>query len=241
MGELVSFLIGEISHKWAQKAGLQSSYLSQTDSTNAWARKEALSRKDSIQFFWTDSQTSGKGRYTNTWSTKIAGDSLLMTLTYRLPQPPQPVLSPLMGLAVYRALHTSFPWLRLSLKAPNDIYLENSKLAGLLIESISQGSDHLLMVGLGLNVFAHPDLPATINLTQRVQELDPSSWAQFLDRLLLEFTLVVSMSPQEIPFQQREALLWALNQNPNLPNTYTDITAQGDLELGDRMIKWSEL
>ena len=81
----------------------------------------------------------------------------------------QPTLSPLVGLALYKACSGTWPFLNWNLKAPNDLYISNKKVAGLLIETVTQGDDIRLLVGLGLNVLATPDQVVWMDLVDGVQ------------------------------------------------------------------------
>ena len=40
----------------------------------------------------------------------------------------------------------------LSIKWPNDIYIDNKKVSGILIESQSSGKDIFLSLGIGINI-----------------------------------------------------------------------------------------
>jgi BirA family biotin operon repressor/biotin-[acetyl-CoA-carboxylase] ligase len=67
-------------------------------------------------------------------------------------------------LAVADAVSMLAPGARLSFKWPNDVFLDQKKLAGILLESASRpGSSHLdwLAVGIGINLAHHPsELPS---------------------------------------------------------------------------------
>ena len=81
------------------------------------------------------------------------------------------------------ALKTAFPLVNPKFKAPNDLYLEEKKLAGVLIEFLSQGENSALIVGLGLNVFSHPkDIPSSC-LTDQTKDIHPKNWGLFLNHL----------------------------------------------------------
>ena len=72
------------------------------------------------------------------------------------PHSPQPIMAPLIGLALLKSCQFVWPNLKLSLKAPNDLFLMHKKVAGLLTESIQQGDKHRLIIGLGMNINDHP-------------------------------------------------------------------------------------
>ena len=85
---------------------------------------------------------------------------------------------------VEKSLKKTWQDLEISFKAPNDLYLNDKKLAGLLMEVLSQGSKRAFILGLGLNVFKSPkNLPASC-LKDTVKDLTQTQWQKFLSQLL---------------------------------------------------------
>ncbi|HEX6060725.1 MAG TPA: biotin--[acetyl-CoA-carboxylase] ligase [Candidatus Limnocylindria bacterium] len=102
-----------------------------------------------------DQQTAGHGRGEKSWLSE-PGASLLASWTFR-PAPAEPgVFTVLAGVAVTKALRT-FGVADLGLKWPNDVWLTNGKIAGVLAHG---ASDHLV-IGIGVNV-SQRDLPRAI-------------------------------------------------------------------------------
>lgn len=235
--------IGEISKKWAEKSHLPVWYEPVAISTNTIAKEKAISQ-EALSLYLTDHQTLGRGRGQNHWldATEDSG-SLLSSWVFLMRKPPHPVLSPAIGLAVWTALKASFPWLKLSLKAPNDLYLDDRKLAGILIESVQEESHTRLVVGLGVNVLTFPKgLETAISLQDRLtSELDETTWMNVLDRLLLELSLTVSQTREALSAAQAQGLLNALNRLPFLDNPYRQVDSDGSLWKGENKISWSEL
>jgi BirA family biotin operon repressor/biotin-[acetyl-CoA-carboxylase] ligase len=58
-------------------------------------------------------------------------------------------LSLAVGLSLAHSLHP-----RLKLKWPNDLWLDDRKLAGILIETASLGQDRFVVIGIGINIVA---------------------------------------------------------------------------------------
>jgi BirA family biotin operon repressor/biotin-[acetyl-CoA-carboxylase] ligase len=93
-----------------------------------------------------DQQTAGHGRGGKSWLSE-PGASLLASWTFR-PAPAEPGLFTLLaGVAVTMALRP-FGVADLGLKWPNDVWLTNGKIAGVLAHG---ASDHLV-IGIGVNV-----------------------------------------------------------------------------------------
>jgi BirA family biotin operon repressor/biotin-[acetyl-CoA-carboxylase] ligase len=235
-------IIGMLSHDWAKRAGLPFWYEPETSSTSDVAKEQALLEKETMRLYFTDLQTAGRGRGTNTWSSTSEGTGLLSSWSFQTRSTPQPVLAPMMGLAVFRALVASFPGLPFSLKAPNDIFLGEGKVAGLLLENISLGEKNRLIVGLGINVFEAPDLKTATCLSEWTSaEINAQEWAQCLDRILLEMTMALTGTGSTLTPGAQSALLYALNLNSLLAKKYTQVSAYGDLESGTEITKWSDL
>jgi BirA family biotin operon repressor/biotin-[acetyl-CoA-carboxylase] ligase len=94
-------------------------------------------------------QTAGRGRLGRDWQSDI--EAGLSTLTFSLGLPLQPAdwsgLSLAVGLAVVQSLHPT-----LKLKWPNDVWLDDRKLAGILIETTSVGDLRYAVIGIGINL-----------------------------------------------------------------------------------------
>ena len=102
-----------------------------------------------------DQQTAGHGRGEKSWLSE-PGASLLASWTFR-PAPAEPGLFTLLaGVAVTLALRR-FGVADLGLKWPNDVWLTNGKIAGVLAHG---AADHLV-IGIGVNV-SQRQLPSAI-------------------------------------------------------------------------------
>ncbi|QDK38544.1 biotin synthetase [Bdellovibrio sp. NC01] len=240
--------IGDITARWAENNHLFASYHASIESTNTLAKEEAFHEsmlQESLCLYVTDSQTAGRGRGKNSWIHDQVGSALLSSWSYLLNVKPQPTLACLVGLAVYRACSTTWPFLQWNLKAPNDIYIGDKKVAGILLENVVQGNDVRLIIGLGFNVTASPE--AVTTSTSLLEELPPGApllgqdYLAFLDRLLFELTDAVSHSDEQLSPTDQLSLLTALNLHPLLKEKYTMVEANGSLLVGDKKIDWMSL
>lgn len=245
---LAEIRIGHITSQWAENNHLFVSYKPQSDSTNKIAKDEAFEEsllEEPLCLYLTDHQTSGRGRGQNTWINDTPGGSLLSSWSYLLKSKPQPTTSCLVGLALYRACSTTWPFLPWSLKAPNDIYIADKKVAGILLESIIQGDNVRLIAGIGLNITSSPQTLASAtsllsSLPEGASLLGPDYMA-FLDRLLFELTDAVSHCDEPLSTTDQLSLLMALNKFPLLAEKYTGMNHQGSLFIGDKEIPWTQL
>jgi len=240
--------IGQVTHQWAQAQKITSRYFPATDSTSAQARNDAFNEEsfsEQVILYLTEKQNAGRGRGSNTWSNAPAGAQLLSTWSFMLENPPHPTISPMIGLALYRAAVSTWPFLDWNLKAPNDLYIGEKKVAGLLLETLSQGDDHRLLIGLGFNVIAAPEAVATASaLVAELSEETPllaPDWISFLERLIFEFSFSLQLGFEPMNSTSTAALLSALNRHPLLKEDYTALDSAGNLTTATKKISWLEL
>jgi BirA family biotin operon repressor/biotin-[acetyl-CoA-carboxylase] ligase len=180
-------MIGQWTHDWLQTQGYPVQYYPSINSTNLIAKDLAMSESAPVTFYVADSQTQGRGQGSNKWINTPAGTNLLMTCSILSNTPPQPSLCLLFGEHLKNSCLQIWPNLAWRVKAPNDLYLDNKKVAGILLESVSQGPQHRLLFGLGFNVLAAPQDPSFLAtslqqlLSHPIQQQD---WQLFLDALL---------------------------------------------------------
>lgn len=245
---LADIRIGQITHQWAQAQKIKSVYSMQIDSTNSQGKNLAFAEEtlsEHLVLYVAEKQSAGRGRGQNTWAQSAPGSQLLSTWSFMIDQPALPTLSPQVGLSVFRAAQATWPFLDWNLKAPNDLYIGSKKVAGLLIETVSQGDDHRLLIGFGINVVASPEsVPSASSLVHELEEENPllaEDWIAFLERLLFEFSFALQLSYEPLNTTTRTALLLALNQHPLLKEKYIFLDPNGNLSTESRKISWTEL
>ncbi len=115
-------------------------------------------------------QDSGKGQGSNTWESEKGKNILLSIVLYPviLPIDKHFLLSKAISLGIIDYASTKIADVKI--KWPNDIYFEDNKLSGILIENVIKGSKiNQSIVGIGLNLnqtnFTN-DLPNPISLKQ---------------------------------------------------------------------------
>jgi BirA family transcriptional regulator, biotin operon repressor / biotin---[acetyl-CoA-carboxylase] ligase len=128
-------------------------YCTVVDSTNTRAIEWAKSGKAKTPLLvLAERQTAGRGRGTNRWWTgqRSLAFSLLVDEA-RLPESSAqfPLIALAAGMAVMGAVQPFLPDHRVSLRWPNDLYVGEQKLGGILVE-ISGG--RFAIIGIGVNV-----------------------------------------------------------------------------------------
>jgi BirA family biotin operon repressor/biotin-[acetyl-CoA-carboxylase] ligase len=122
--------------------------LPQVDSTNSELMRRARAGRTEPTLLVAEQQTAGRGRLGRSWQSQ-AGDGLAFSLGLDLSPADWAGLSLAVGVAVADALHPD-----IRLKWPNDLWLQDRKLGGILIETVAaagSGPRHAV-VGVGLNI-----------------------------------------------------------------------------------------
>jgi BirA family biotin operon repressor/biotin-[acetyl-CoA-carboxylase] ligase len=129
-------------------------YFDTIDSTNNYAMHlvdDGLAQHG--QVIWAAYQTHGKGQRGKKWENNSG--SLLMSLIVKPNVAPdkQFVLSMQVALTIAKYLKTLGNQWQVAIKWPNDIYLNDKKACGILIENVFRGMNWAYsVIGIGLNV-----------------------------------------------------------------------------------------
>lgn len=248
--------VGLTSYDLFKDLSCTAHYQPTVSSSNDWAKETLLSTKSSVpHLFFTDHQTTGHGRKGRVWIDEKPGSSLLSTWAFQLKKQPQPIFTILVGLATFVSLEMTWPWLPWSLKAPNDIYIGEKKVGGLLTEIISQGDFHMSLIGFGFNVWSSPKQFQSTSLVENLNReesndlqqnplsdfLTQSIWKFFLRRLFQEYCFLSESNSQALSTYHQKSLLHALNKHPLLIEKYTHIDPSGSLHTQSQKIDWMDL
>ncbi len=132
-------------------------WLDTIDSTNDEARRR-ISDLDNLSVLSALEQTSGRGQRGNTWSA-AAGENLTFTVILKYGHGALPLVRAIDQSAVSEITALSVVDLlamyeiSAEVKWPNDIYVGNRKICGILIEhSVREGMLSSSIIGIGLNV-----------------------------------------------------------------------------------------
>ena len=125
-------------------------YIKETTGTNTLLKENYLN-KENFFFIRAGFQTAGRGQAGNVWESEADKNLLFSVL---LKNPPIPIessfrLSMATSLSIVDALKID----EVRIKWPNDIYYEDKKLGGILIENIiSYNAIRYSIIGVGLNI-----------------------------------------------------------------------------------------
>ncbi len=214
-------------------------------STNDYSKKNILNLHVP-SLITADHQTAGRGRGAHTWEDESAGEQFLSTWVLGLGRNnPDPRWTMAIGFLIFKCLEKAWPELQVSVKPPNDIFVKDRKLAGLLVETVTEGGNLFLVIGLGLNVFSSPHAHknTAISLADKLESLTEKTWQEFLSLIaeeFLNFQKFVS-SPNWLSAISKD-LISAMNRHPDRKlNPVHSIAATGSIQLDQGYLNWLEL
>ena len=210
--------------------------LPQLASTNSELMRRGRAGFTEPSLLVAEQQTAGRGRLGRHWHS-LAGDSLTFSMGLMLAPPDWSGLSLAVGVCLADALHP-----RIRLKWPNDLWLDDRKLGGILIETASFGDSapvaRYAVVGVGINIASRP-LPGLSTPPAALQELlAGTDAAQTLLRIAepLVRTLQAFETFGFAPFQARFNARDALRERPVVLSDGTTGTAHGASETGALLV-----
>ena len=139
-------------------------HVDETDSTNRWLKEHGEGDMVIVAGY----QTAGRGCGTNTWESERGRNLLFSILMHPadIPASRQFVISQVVSVALCKVLEQYVG--NVSIKWPNDIYVGDRKICGMLIENRLQGSvirDSIIGIGLNVNQMVfHSDAPNPVSL-----------------------------------------------------------------------------
>ena len=124
-------------------------HLSEVDSTNTYVKNHYAELPDGA-LVYADIQTAGRGRLNRSWLS-LPGNFFGTLLLKRLDNPFLGTM--VVSLAALDVLNKQVPELDVWLKWPNDLYVNECKLAGILSESgVQANGQRFAAVGIGVNL-----------------------------------------------------------------------------------------
>lgn len=154
--------------------------LPEVDSTNSFLALIAPDSPSGIVVLGR-AQTAGRGQRGNSWEA-APGENITMSMLLRpahIAPAGQFVISQAVSVGIVNVLKRYLPNSTVSVKWPNDIYVDDRKICGILIENtLSGGSIDYSIVGMGINVNQReflsdaPNPVSIYQLTDREHDID---------------------------------------------------------------------
>lgn len=183
--------------------------LFEIDSTNSYLNNKSLDGAASAYLVLAEHQSKGQGRRGRTWVSPFGGN-LYLSLLWRFQNGPAQLgcLGLVIAVAIVRVLH-QMGITDAGVKWPNDIYWQNKKLAGILLEMRGESSGpSAVVIGVGANI-AMP-----INNIDSIEKIDqPWTDIESILKSKVERNVFTALIIDEIfkvlnnfPSQQKELL-----------------------------------
>jgi len=161
----MSELLKHVESVWQEVVdtlpGFTVEVLPSIDSTNSELMRRARAGLMEPVLLVAEEQTAGRGRVGKGWHSR-RGQSLTFSLALPMAPASWSGLSLAVGVSLANSLHPD-----VRLKWPNDLWLHERKLGGILVETASHGEAphgaRMVVIGVGLNV-ARPDAEAVASV-----------------------------------------------------------------------------
>ncbi len=134
-------------------------------------------------------QTHSRGRNNKIWQSCLGNLHFSILLKHNIDLNYLPQLSFVTAVAVHKALH-SLPTKSpntIQLKWPNDLLINNKKVAGILLESISLTNHHYLVIGIGINVKHHASNIDQLTTNLLKENIEVKNLEYLLDVIMTSF------------------------------------------------------
>ena len=193
-------------------------YFETTSSTQDEARAAARNGAPSRSIYVADFQSVGRGRHGRAWLSS-PGTALMLSILFREPST-RPILwrfTTLVALSVCEAVTSLVPTAAPTVKWPNDVMLDDAKLAGVLAETRFDGLHFVAIVGVGVNVNStHADLAELPSATSlRAATGRDVDRAELLTSLVRQIDAWLARPVEEVR-QTWAARLWGRGQRLRL-------------------------
>lgn len=219
-------------------------YIEKTTSTNDLIREQ----NHNLSLIWVDEQTKGRGQRGNSWESEVEKNLTFSVMTHPifLAAENQFIISKAVSLAIVDTLLVY--GINAKIKWPNDIYVNNKKICGILIECDVSGNGMLqrTVIGVGININQKIFKSEAPNPTSMVLEKSCEfSREEILEVFSRNFENLYMMIPENLITPIHNRYFDSLYRNDNNYYTFKDkdglfeakicsITRYGALVLRDK-------
>lgn len=188
--------------------------LEETASTNSWLAARAHESSEGLTVLCRR-QTAGRGQRGNRWESE-PDKNITMSLLLKpagLHPSRQFLVSQAVSVAIVTVLSRYLPGHEVCIKWPNDIYVSDRKICGILIEnSITQSGINHCIVGMGINVNQtrfFSDAPNPVSMTMLTgREYAPRALAEEIVGEILRETAAITADDTAGLQKRYSAMLW---------------------------------
>ena len=188
--------------------------LEETASTNSWLAARARESSKGLTVLCRR-QTAGRGQRGNSWESE-PDKNITMSLLLKpaeLHPSRQFLVSQAVSVAIVTVLSRYLPGHEVCIKWPNDIYVSDRKICGILIEnSITQSGINHCIVGMGINVNQtrfFSDAPNPVSMTMLTgREYAPRALAEEIIGEILRETAAITADDTAGLQKRYSSMLW---------------------------------
>ena len=220
--------------------------LENVDSTNRYLKQYVPGDDEEMTIVTADYQSAGKGQGEHTWESE-AGKNLLFSIMVHphwVPVRRQFVLSMVEALALKDALDSYTDGI--TLKWPNDVYWNDQKISGTLIETtVDSKGIKTCIFGTGVNVnqtIFKSDAPNPVSLAQILgHEVD---WEEVLQKIIEAFERYYELLRRadymdvsgiyHLALYRRKGYHWYEDKDGKFEGTFVEVEDDGHLILHDK-------
>jgi len=154
-------------------------------STNDVAIYLIKNKKIKYGFIYSKKQTNGRGRHGNKWISNYG--NLFGSIFFPLKKnyPPFNEFSLISTILIHDVIKKLCKGKKISIKWPNDIFLNGKKICGILQEIITLKSRKFLIIGIGVNIVSSPNINKEYNATNIFKETKKSLSLKKLIKLII--------------------------------------------------------
>ena len=132
-------------------------FLESVESTNDEIKNLSQNKKTSVALF-SEEQTNGKGRSSNKWLSQKGDLTCSFFVSEKFNLNDLGKINIMISVCILDALKEIFRNLEVKVKWPNDLYIGEKKLGGILLETkVSKGNIINLIIGVGINLISSPN------------------------------------------------------------------------------------
>ncbi len=206
--------------------------LPEIDSSNSELMRRTRAGRYEPTLLVAERQTAGRGRRGRVWESQ-PDDSLTFSLSLPMAPKDWSGLSLAVGLSLAESLHPT-----VGLKSPNDLWMQERKLGGILVEAASMGGRSQVVIGVGLNIRPRPadglNTPPAA-LTECLPYMTASAALTQIAAPLIQTLLAfekTGFAPLQTRFEARDVLKGRrVHTSDGLHGTSLGVSASGALRL----------
>lgn len=128
-------------------------YFFSIQSTNDYLMNDHSTKQQySYHICLAEHQSKGKGRFNSVWISPFGKNLYLSLKTFLNKDYNISGISLALAVEISKVLNSIFPTINCKIKWPNDIYIQDRKVSGLLIETKKQNDMMIIIIGIGINI-----------------------------------------------------------------------------------------